>query len=136
MNYLLTPLHTHYDLGFGATGDAFKMAADHFDASPEAKKDGLFNAHLPINFLYRHAIELHLKSAIVIFHKRLKLPYGDQSHTTEPMVRVDGKWLPFNRVHGIAELWKYVSELFAEHAGWLAEKTKCDWTFNNDEEKN
>jgi hypothetical protein len=28
MNYLLTPLHTHFDGGFGATGNAFKQAAD------------------------------------------------------------------------------------------------------------
>ena len=135
MNYLLTPLHSHYDLGFGATGNAFKMAADYLESSPDAKKNNLFSAHLPTNFLYRHAIELHLKSAIVIFHKRLKLPYGDQPSTAEPMVRVAGKWLPFNRVHGIAELWKYVRELFSEYAEWLHGNTKCDWTFSDGEEK-
>lgn len=136
MNYLLTPLHSHYDLGFGATGNAFKMAADHLEKSPEAKKDNLFNAHLPINFLYRHAIELHLKSAVVICHKRLKLPYGDLPYTADPMVRVDGQWLPFNRVHGTAQLWKYVGELFTEHAEWLRSNTKCDWTFNDHEDEN
>ena len=132
MNYLLTPLHSHYDFGFGATGNAFKMAADHLESSPEAKKDNLFTAHLPINFLYRHAIELHLKSAIVIFHKRLKLSYGDQPYTAEPMVKVEGQWLPFNRVHGIAALSNYVSELFSEHAEWLHTNTNCDWTFDNE----
>lgn len=136
MNYLLTPLHSHYDLGFGATGNAFKMAADHLESSPEAKKYSLFNGHLPINFLYRHAIELHLKSAIVVFHRRLKIPYGDQPHTAEPMVKVDSRWLPFNLVHGIAELWSYVSELFIEHAEWLKANTKCDWTFDGDAKKN
>jgi hypothetical protein len=112
------------------------MAADHLENSPEAKEDNLFNAHLPINFLYRHAIELDLKSAVVIFHKRLKLPYGDLPYTAEPMVRVDGQWLPCNRVHGTAQLWKYVGELFTEHAEWLRNNTKCDWTFNDHEDEN
>ena len=29
MNYLLMPLHKHTDLGFGATADSYKEAADH-----------------------------------------------------------------------------------------------------------
>lgn len=135
MNYLLVPLHSHFDMGFGATGNAFKMAADHLEGSEEAKKDNLFNANLPINFLYRHAIELHLKSSIVIFHRRLKLPYGDVAYNGDPMVKVDGSWKPFNRVHGIAALWAYVSELFKEHAEWLAKNTKANWTFDSETDK-
>lgn len=132
MNYLLAPLHAHFDFGFGATGNAFKDAADELDKSSDAKKDNLFNANLPINFLYRHAIELYLKSAIVIFHRRLKLPYGAAPFDADPMVLVDGDWRPFNRVHSIAILWTYVEKLFQDHADWLAESTKADWSLSAD----
>jgi hypothetical protein len=132
MNYLLAPLHSHFDMGFGATGNAFKMAADHLENSEEAKKDNLFNSSLPINFLYRHAIELHLKSAIVIFHRRLTLPYGEVTYDGDPMVNVEGSWKPFNRVHGIAVLWAYVKVLFKQHEAWLAHNTKANWTFDSE----
>lgn len=128
MNYLLAPLHTHRDLGFGATGNAFKAAADHLHASPEFQQDGLFGAMLPTNYLYRHAIELHLKSAIVVFHRTLRLPYGDFPFDSEPRVLVGERWKLFREVHGIEALWTYVRPLFETHADWLAANTKCDWT--------
>lgn len=85
MQYLLTPLHAQFDSGFGATGNAFKDAAGFLDGDKEANKDNLFNANLPVNFLYRHAIELFLKSAIVIFHRRYsdRLPRGRFSNVPQ-----------------------------------------------------
>jgi hypothetical protein len=127
MNYLLAPLHTHRDLGFGATGNAFKAAADHLDGSEEFKKNGFFGTHLPTNYLYRHAIELHLKSAIVIFHRKFRLPYGEFAFDSEPRVQVGDKWKVFREVHGIETLWTYVRQLFATHGEWLAADTKCNW---------
>ena len=46
MYYMLTPLHTHIDFGFGVTGDAFKEAADKLEASL-TERAGVFNEHLP-----------------------------------------------------------------------------------------
>ena len=89
MYYILTPLHTHIDFGFGATGDAFKEAADKLEASLSERR-GVFNEHLPINYLRRHAVELFLKSAIVIIHRRLNLPYGEEPPTGEPRALVEG----------------------------------------------
>jgi hypothetical protein len=132
MSYLLTPLHTHFDSGFGATGNGFKDAADHLDQDDEAKKGNLFNASLPINCLYRHAIELFLKSAIVIFHRRFKLHYGAVPAHGEPMVLVGAEWKTFNRVHSIDLLWTYVRKLFADHAEWLAKNTKCNWVMTDE----
>ena len=63
MNYLLTPLHKHADLGFGGTADSCKHAADYLEAN--GAELAHFNGHLPINFLRRHAIELYFKSAII-----------------------------------------------------------------------
>jgi hypothetical protein len=59
MNYLLTPLHKHADLGFGATAHSYKEAADYLEVNGAELVH--FNGHLPINFLRRHAIELYLK---------------------------------------------------------------------------
>ncbi len=128
MNYLLAPMHTHRDSGFGATGNAFKAAAEHLDASQEYKKDGLFGSQLPTNYLYRHAIELHLKSAIVIFHRRFKMSYGEAPFDGDPRVLVGDKWKLFREVHSIESLWAYVRSLFEKHGEWLAKNTKCDWT--------
>jgi hypothetical protein len=137
MQYLLTPLHAQFDSGFGATANAFKHAADHLDTNPDAMKDNLFNANLPVNFLYRHAIELFLKSAIVIFHRKFQLPYGDTPATGEPMVLVDGKWKPFRcGVHSPSVLWTYVKQLFAAHAEWLSTHPNAQvWSLSDDIDK-
>ena len=130
MNYLLAPLHDHFDLGFGATGNAFMTAAADLAELEDAKPaKNLFNANIPINFLYRHAIELFLKSGIVVFHRRFKLPYGDVAFDAEPKVLVGSEWLTFTRVHGIAKLWTYLRLLFVHHAEWLSQHTTVDWTF-------
>ena len=131
MQYLLTPLHAHFDAGFGATGNAFYDAAESLDGSKETMKGNLFNANLPVNFLYRHAIELFLKSAIVILHRRFNLPYGAAASDSEPMVLVGATWKPFNKVHSISLLWTYVEQLFLDHAAWLAEHPKPEvWKFS------
>jgi len=125
--YLLTPLHEHYDSGFGATGNAFKAAADRLrEALPE--QGPLFNETLPINFLYRHAIELFLKSTIVIIHRRLRLPYGEVPHDGDPQVRDGANWKPFQRVHSVLALWRYVKALFAEQKAFFDGVGKVDWT--------
>jgi hypothetical protein len=127
VQYLLSPLHVQYDLGFGVTGDAFKHAADDLDKSEKAARN-LFHERLPINYLYRHAIELYLKSGIVIFHKRLNLPFGD-SAKSEPKVLVGTKWQAFHHIHSIHLLWAYLKELLTEHATWLKNNASgCDWT--------
>lgn len=74
MQYLMAPLEEHYDDGFGAVGDAFYRAAK----ALEKENKGLRFAwnHLPQIALYRHAVELFLKSGIIIIHRKLKMPYG------------------------------------------------------------
>ena len=128
MNYLLTPLHKHADLGFGATADSYKDAADYLEAN--GAELAHFNGHLPINFLRRHAIELYLKSAITIFHRVLKLSFGTEPWDSDPMVRVDGtRWRPLYKTHSIKTLHNYFSQLFVEHQDFLASHTRADWSF-------
>lgn len=54
--YLLMPLDTHFDYGFGMRAEAYKDAADKL-----AEECLGMHSHLPIRFLLRHAIELYLK---------------------------------------------------------------------------
>lgn len=126
MYYLLTPLHTHIDFGFGATGDAFKEAADKLEASL-TERAGVFNEHLPINYLRRHAVELFLKSAIVIIHRRLAIPYGDVPATGEPRALVNGQWMSFTHIHSVKNLWAYLRALFLEQKAALDAIKRVNW---------
>lgn len=127
-HYMLTPLDQHFDLGFGAVADSFRDAAESIQHAPQEHR-GL-NEHLPVSFLYRHAIELYLKSAIIIFHKKFRLPYGDVPCTAEPHVLIGGRWKPMYQVHSLNELYPYFRRLFVDHASYLERNTKTDWSFS------
>ena len=129
MQYLLTPLHTHIDSGFGATGNAFSEAADTLESSFSDRKH-LLNEFLPINYLRRHAIELFLKSAIVIIHRTLALPYGDTPPNGVPKALVDGTWIPFQRLHSVKSLWIYLKLLFQEQKEFFDSVKAVDWIFS------
>ncbi|QIO05746.1 hypothetical protein [Acinetobacter shaoyimingii] len=64
------PLALQIDLGFGATADSFYCAAQALDDNKHSKYGfGIGGGKLPILYLYRHSIELYLKSAITLIHK-------------------------------------------------------------------
>ncbi|MGE5514228.1 MAG: hypothetical protein ACM31D_00245 [Bacteroidota bacterium] len=120
--YLLMPLDAHFDYGFGMTAEAYKDAADKL-----AEERRGMHGHLPIRFLLRHAIELYLKSGILIFHRKLHLPYGIGGES-EPMVRTDKGWKSLKTIHSIKLLHAYWDDLFKEHADYLAANTRTDWS--------
>lgn len=126
-HYMLTPLDQHFDLGFGSVADSFKEAADSLQHVPPEHR--ALNEHLPVSFLYRHAIELYLKSAIIIFHKKFKLPYGEAPCTREPHVLVGASWKPMYRVHSLGDLYPYFRRLFLDHMPYLENHTRTDWVF-------
>lgn len=125
MKYLFTPNDQHFDLGFGVAADSFKQAGDvvllsHAD-SPSP------NLHLPANFLYRHAIELYLKSGIFIFHKKFSLQFENGL----PMVLVGIKnSKPIDKVHDLQQLFTYFRSLVSNQTKYLAEHTNTDWSFH------
>jgi hypothetical protein len=127
MQYMMLPLDRHFDLGFGAVADSFKDAADTLSSSGAEAQN--MHGHLPISFLYRHAIELFFKSAIVIFHRKFNLPFGEISGNDEPRVLIDGKWKPMYNVHAVLPLYSYFCVLFANHSEYLKENMSTDWTF-------
>lgn len=134
MQYLFSPLDQHFDLGFGGIANSFKYAADAVLA-PESNSPDL-NPHLPANFLYRHAIELYLKSGIIIFHRKLKLPYGDFAHDGEPHVPVGLRWKPMYSIHRLSVLHQYFRQLFVSNADYLATNTVVNWDLPPELESN
>jgi len=127
VNYLLTPLGQHFDLGFGSVANSFKHAADSV-LSSQSESPSL-NAHLPASFLYRHSIELFLKSGIIIFHRKFKIPFDQEPSDSEPKVMVGQKWKPMYSVHGLQDLYSYFRSLVSRHAEYLAEHTRTNWEF-------
>jgi hypothetical protein len=124
---MLYPLHLQYDWGFGAMADAYLAAANGLENSDWPEKR--FNGHLPVAFLRRHAVELYLKSGIVIFHRRLGITDGSDKSDGHLMVKVAGEWRPFKKVHNIADLFAYWSTLFETHHDFLVVNTRTDWKF-------
>ena len=120
MLYTLAPLERHSDDGFGAVGEAFKSAADKLVKADDSQR--MFWSELPIIFLLRHAIELFLKSGIIIMHRRLKLPYDTEGYKSKkPMLLTSaGSWKPLLRTHDILAIYWYWKKLLTEHVERLA----------------
>jgi hypothetical protein len=123
---MFMPLDRHYDDGLWATGEAFKDAAQKLSSEHEGKMS-FMNAHLPINFLYRHATELFLKSAIVTVHRYFTLPSGDGSHQREPLIKIDGKWRPLHRTHSLKTLLTELDRILTENMDKMKVLTPNDW---------
>ncbi len=125
--YPFKPFNKHFDYGFGGYADAFKRAADELISQRDAGHIFL-NMHLPINYLYRHAIELYLKSLIIVVHRKLKLPFGANDSESLPRIFTDNKWIPIHRVHSIRELYEYFRKTLNEQAASIASLTNSDWS--------
>ncbi len=125
--YMFLPLNEHVDGGLGATGDAFLEAAKSLSET-KTEKPNIFNVHLPLNFLYRHAIELYLKSIIVTLHRALRIPFGEQSPNSEPMILVNEKWQTIFRVHSVGTLFKYMVNLIIQNKETISSRARTDWS--------
>ena len=127
MHYMMLPLRWHYDGGYGAMAVAF------FDSAKKLRKEQepvLFLEHLPIDFLFRHAIELYLKSGIVIVHKRLNLLFDDGGDGSKPVVLHKGKPCLLERIHTIGSLFAHWKGLVVTHEAALKAccKFQGEWT--------
>lgn len=129
MHYLFTPFERHFDRGFGAVANSFFAAAE--ELRKDAEEGATFlNRHLPVSFLYRHAIELFLKSGIIILHRRLRVPYGNTADKAlEPQVRNKDVWRPMHTVHDVAPLYAYLKELFETYREVLNDISAVSWKF-------
>lgn len=130
MNYILTGIELHPDLGFGITADSYYHSAEHLMNNHFENYDVTQQAEMPQNFLFRHSIELYLKSLIIIFHKQLKINYGTVDfESNEPEALIDGKWKKLYTCHYIDKLYEYwLNELLLPNIENLKKiAPKGDW---------
>lgn len=134
MVYSMIGIDGQIDFGFGITAEAYFKAAECL----EKNKNGIEVVQLkemPINFLYRHSIELALKSLIIIFHKKLKINYGEEpfdSHS--PKIMVNDKIKKLYGEHKIAVLYGYwLNNLLLPNIIWLRNNAKHgEWEENKE----
>lgn len=122
MKYLFTDISTHIDLGFGITASNFRRTATFLD---ENYKDGFNSGAMPVLYLFRHSVELYLKSLITIFHRELRLPYKDGEVAFDndiPYVKVKKEWKEITKCHDISTLYKYFVEILEDNKESLALK--------------
>jgi len=79
------------------------------------------------NFLYRHSIELFLKSMLVVLHRSPAMPYGNEPSEGIPKVIDHGKWKPMHRVHSVGVLWSHVVMVIRENEQELKKRCRTDW---------
>jgi hypothetical protein len=125
MKYLFLPLNQHCDDGLGATGEAFEDSAKLLINN--AAEISHCHYKIPVCYLYRHAIELYLKSVTVILHRSLAIPYGENPSEGLAFVQVDAKWKPIYQVHSIAQLWAHIFHLLQSSKPELGRRCKTDW---------
>lgn len=130
MYSLFAPLDKHFDKGFGAVADSFRDAADILRTGEGGISP--FHGHLPISFLYRHAVELYLKASIIILHRHLRMPYGKNPYEEVPYVLVEGLWKPMYNEHRICPLFGYLKSLLSDNQEYLTKNTRTDWGFPED----
>lgn len=123
--YYFMPLESHFDRGYGVIGDAYLEAADEL-AKIEANEKRL-HAHLPTNYLYRHAVELYLKSMIVMVHTAFEVSTKDPT-PKPPRVSLHGKSWRFDKVHTVGGLWDCLNGLINKHKGALKAASNTDWS--------
>lgn len=138
MNYYFTEISTHLDKGFGVTAEAFKQAADAL-ATSEFQHSVIPQSRVPIHYLYRHAIELYLKSMIIIFHTKLDIPergkqngyvniYLPQSARKQGQKNV---YRSINITHSIRILFSYWKNVMISYRNRLNELAPDgDWRIN------
>ncbi|PBI89096.1 hypothetical protein BSF41_24670 [Flavobacterium sp. ACN2] len=129
MNYQFTEIETHLDFGFGITGEAYYESAELL--SGRKKEIQAFQlAEMPIGFLYRHSIELFLKSLIIIFHVKLQIPYDNEPFDSKrPKIFINDSWVDLYNYHRIDELYNYWTYLLNTHQSQLKKLSpNDDWS--------
>jgi hypothetical protein len=134
MSYKFRPIDQQLDLGFGVTAESFKHAADQLSILPSEIVD--MNRTLPIGFLYRHSIELFLKSLIVLIHRVYKVPFMYEGkhaeisiivEVSEPLIPENVKCKRIAAIHEIDVLLIYLLSLIE---GLITTKEKPIWKWD------
>ncbi|KIL38671.1 hypothetical protein SD70_24785 [Gordoniibacillus kamchatkensis] len=114
--YMLSSIDTHADKGFGVTAESFKKAADHLSNS-DFKEGMLVQGEMPVLYLYRHSIELFLKSLIMHIHEEVSIPYMNVTASGNHQFMVNDKGTPLyiENCHSLKLLFEYLCKLIKEN---------------------
>lgn len=109
MEFLMTSPSQHYDKGIGVMGWHFYSAVQKLKVGNHGvNSDG----EIPVFYLQRHAIELFLKSAIFILHKKFDIEFSDGFSLSRPAIKIRGSWKSLDSTHNLSDLYEYFEELF------------------------
>ncbi len=125
--HMFMPLSRHADDGLGAVGRAFHEAAVSLRKMKCEGGAGWTHGHLPINFLYRHSIELFLKSMIVVIHRRLRLPSESNEYDPIPKISVGDSWKSIYCVHSTRALFDTMKNMVTSQKESLSKIARTDW---------
>jgi hypothetical protein len=133
IEHMFMPLGRHADDGFRAVGQAFQDAADHLRTERGEGGASKMYGHLPTNYLYRHSIELYLKSMIVTAHRRLRLTSANGNYEPIPHIPIGQTLKPIYNVHGLRALFDEMKRIFISHRDVIGSFAKTDWSKIPDE---
>jgi len=127
-NQFFLPLDRQFDSDFMSTANAFHEAAKTLDKESKSSGLGMSGSRLPILYLFRHAIELHFKSILIILHRRFGPSYPDISREDFPIVTIGSKKKELFNVHSIRSLCDEFLALLKKHETMIKKIGKTDWT--------
>lgn len=111
---------------------SFHEAAKKLENPTEGKASPVL-PHLPITFLYRHSIELYLKSLIVLLHRYFSIPFRPGgSCDDEPQIQTQGRWKRMYATHSVKELFDYLIILYILQKEYIEKKTNTEWRLLSD----
>ncbi len=120
--WMFTPLDQQFDSGLGSMAHSFASAATRLDDDEQPASS--LNPRLPICYLYRHSLELFLKSCITILHRVFKLPTPPNKDQSLPYVKVGDDWRPLHAVHSVQTLFDHfcvMLQMLAEPLGQICQ---------------
>ena len=121
------PLALQIDSGFGSTADSFYSAAQALESTQDHKYGfGMGGGKLPLLYLYRHCIELYLKSAITLI-ERLKPNHSDNDEDVFPTIKENGKNKKIFNVHSINTLFLNYLETLERNKIFIKSRSGYDW---------
>ena len=126
-NEFFLPLDRQFDSGFMSTANAFHEAAKALDKEGKQFALGMSGGRLPILYLFRHAIELHFKSILIILHRRFGPSYPDISRKDFPTVSIGSKQKQLFEVQSIRKLCDEFLVLLKKHETMIKKIVKTDW---------